>query len=86
VALRKLVDAARAASAPEARRRRACEAADRFMRAVAGDRPGYEEAARALYAGRQGRFDSLTEPWPRDIRHHARHLARYAFESLLPGE
>lgn len=80
VALRKLVDGARIANAPEDKRRRAKEAADRFMLAMAGNLPDYENASRALYAGRRATFDDLTEPWPADIRDHARHLARAAFD------
>src|SRR5262249_54433275 len=56
VALRKLVEAARTARAGSDRVRRAQEAADRFMMAMAGNLPHYEEAARALYAGHQPRF------------------------------
>jgi hypothetical protein len=81
VALRKLVDAARSANAPEDRKRRACESADRFMLAVAGDLPGYEEAARALYRGEGLKFDDIIATWPPDIRDHVRHLAHPAFES-----
>ncbi|CDZ54031.1 DUF2239 family protein [Neorhizobium galegae] len=79
VALRKLVDAARAAGSSGDDRRRAQEAADRFMRALGGDQPGYEDAARALYAGQENRFKELTEIWPKDVRDHARYLARAAF-------
>ncbi|WP_105403799.1 DUF2239 family protein [Neorhizobium sp. T7_12] len=79
VALRKLVEAARAASSSGDDRRRAQEAADRFMRALGGDHPGYEDAARALYAGQENRFKELTEIWPKDVRDHARYLARAAF-------
>ncbi|MCQ1569237.1 DUF2239 family protein [Neorhizobium galegae] len=79
VALRKLVDAARAASSSGDDRRRAQEAADRFMQALGGDQPGYEDAARALYAGQEDRFKELTESWPKDVRDHARYLARAAF-------
>jgi hypothetical protein len=81
VALRKLVETARLASAPADRKRRACEAADRFMRAMAGDRPGYEEAARALYGGHRSTFEGLTKAWPPDIRRHVHRLAQHAFES-----
>ncbi|CDZ65761.1 PF09998 family protein [Neorhizobium galegae bv. orientalis] len=79
VALRKLVDAARAASSSGDDRRRAQEAADRFMQALGGDQPGYEDATRALYAGQEDRFKELTESWPKDVRDHARYLARAAF-------
>lgn len=78
-ALRKLVEAAR--KADEASPRRAQEAAYRFMLAVGGDLPGYEEATRALFAGDAARFTELTEPWPADVRDHARDLAAGAFGS-----
>jgi hypothetical protein len=80
VALRKLVEAARKAGDGRDRVRRAQEAAYRFMLDMAGDRPGYEEALRALYAGDGARFTALTEPWPADVRDHARALGRPAFE------
>ena len=80
VALRKLVEAARAAGDADDQKRQAQEAADRFMQALAGDQPGYEEAARALYAGQAERFEGLTAAWPKDIRDHAVYLAKGAFE------
>jgi len=77
--LRRLVEAARVS--PEARRRQAQAVADRFMVVVAGNLPGYEDAARALYAGDAARFTACLEPWPRDVREHALRLARDAFET-----
>jgi uncharacterized protein len=67
VTLRKLVEQARKthAGADEQRRRR--DAAYRFMSAMAGDAPGFEEASRALFAGDRGRLSSLMAPWPADI-------------------
>jgi hypothetical protein len=79
VALRKLVEAARMARAGSDVVRRAQEAADRFMMAMAGNLPHYEEAARALYAGHQERFVGLTASWPPDLGAHARRLAAKAF-------
>ena len=79
VTLRKLVDTARAANGALESRRQAQEAADRFMLAMAGNQPHYEEAARALYAGNYARFAELTESWPQDVRDHARKLAEPAF-------
>ena len=79
VALRKLVEAARVAKAGSVVVRRAQEAADRFMMAMAGNLPHYEEAARALYAGQQQRFVDLTASWPADLRAHARRLGAKAF-------
>ncbi|MEK1886608.1 MAG: DUF2239 family protein [Phyllobacterium sp.] len=80
VTLRKLVDAARSATAGRERKRQAQEAADRFMLAMAGDLPHYEEVARALYAGNYQRFTELTEGWPADVRDHARRLSEPAFD------
>jgi hypothetical protein len=80
VTLRKLVDAARSAEGGMASARQAREAADRFMGAMLGNRPGYEEATRALYAGDRERFFDLSEPWPADLRDHARRLAKPGFK------
>jgi hypothetical protein len=78
VALRKLVEEARRANASKDRVRQSQEAAYRFMSAMAGDRPGFEEATRALFAGQRERFDQLIDAWPRDIRNHAKKLAAEA--------
>jgi uncharacterized protein len=82
VVLRKLVEAARMARAGSDVVRRAQEAADRFMMAIAGNLPHYEEAARALYAGNEQRFVDLTASWPADLRAHARRLAAKAFADV----
>ena len=79
VALRRLVDQARAATVDTDAQRRAQEAADRFMSVMAGDLPGYEAASRALYAGDQPQFVGLSEQWPADVRDHVRRLAAPAF-------
>lgn len=79
VALRKLVDAARASHVTKDRIRAAQGAAHRFMTAMAGNAPGYEEALRALYAGDAGQFDRMTAAWPKDVRGYARNLATEAF-------
>jgi hypothetical protein len=73
VTLRKLVEEAR--RSPKARTRAARDAAYHFMHAMAGDRPGFEEASRALYADDRGRFERLIAPWPKDVREHAIRLA-----------
>jgi len=80
VALRKLVEDARRTSAPRDRVRRAQEAAYRFMSAMAGNLPGFEEAARSLFAANRARFAAETEPWPADVRDHARKMADAAFD------
>jgi hypothetical protein len=81
VALRKLVEAASRASEDKDRMRRAQESAYRFMSAMAGDQPGYEEAVRALFADQPEQFGVQTEGWPVDIRDHARMLALPAFSA-----
>jgi hypothetical protein len=79
VALRKLVEEARRANLGRDRVRQAQDSAFRFMFAVAGDRPGFEEATRALFAGDPDRFEHCVEAWPDDIRAHAKQLASAAF-------
>ena len=59
--------------------RRAQEASDRFMRAMLGDQPGYEEASRALYAGIGPLFAELIRDWPADLRDYAAKLAEGAW-------
>ena len=74
-ALRRLVDEARRSAPDQDRTRTAREAAYRFMSAMAGNLPGFEEAVRALFAGDQGRFERMTEGWPGGIRTYALRLA-----------
>jgi len=75
VALRKLVDEARKARSETDTLRTRQEATYRFISAIAGDWPNYEEANRALFANDADRFHQLTDTWPADVRHHARRLA-----------
>lgn len=79
VALRKLVDEARKVNAGDDRRRAAQEASYRFILVMAGDAPGFEDAARALFAGDAQRFEGLLLAWPEDVREHALWLATDAF-------
>ncbi|WP_448950961.1 DUF2239 family protein [Labrys neptuniae] len=79
VALRRLVDEARHASEATDRLREAREAAYRFMSAIAGNEPHYEEAIRALFAGDNGKFAAMIADWPADIRQHTHKLADIAF-------
>ena len=73
-ALRRLVDEARKRDPDEAREKRARAAANRFMTAMAGDRPGFEEASRALFAGDEPRLIERMSGWPEDIRTHVAFL------------
>jgi uncharacterized protein len=83
VALRKLVEEARRTNQSKDRLRLAQEAAYRFLSAMAGNEPGFEEATRALFAGDQERFAQLVEPWPTDVGIHAKKLASRAFEDQV---
>jgi hypothetical protein len=78
VALRKLVDEARHANADKDTIRQSQEAAYRFMSAMAGNLPGFEESTRALFAGDESKFNELTESWPADVRRYAQKLATVA--------
>jgi uncharacterized protein len=81
VALRKLVEEARRIYSNRDKVRYSQEAAYRFMSAMAGNLPGFEEATRALFAGDPERFDSLVASWPIDVRDHARKLSYVALHS-----
>jgi hypothetical protein len=50
---------------------------------MAGDRPGFEEATRALFASKQEQFDEIVELWPIDVRNHAKKLAAVAFDGAF---
>ncbi len=69
--LRRLVEAARNANAAAGAMREGKESLYRFITAMAGDAPGYEEAVRALFANNQARFDEESNAWPSDVRDHA---------------
>jgi uncharacterized protein len=75
VVLRKLVQEARRAGSARERMRRAQERCYKVMVALAGNRPGFEEAARSLFAGDLDAFRQRAGPWPADIREHLLRLA-----------
>jgi hypothetical protein len=85
VALRKLVEEARRVHSGRDKVRHSQEAAYRFMSAMAGDMPGFEEAARALFAGNRERFDTFVASWPADVRDYAEKLASVALGGR-PGD
>ncbi len=78
-AIRRLIDEARKQEPSRERTRRAKESAGRVLTALAGDRPGYEEATRALYADNSKRFHQEIKSWPNDVRAYATLLAKDAF-------
>lgn len=81
VTLRRLVDDARRAADGKDRVRHAQDAAYRFMMVMAGDRHGFEEATRALFAANLEGFEHHTSSWPVDVRDHAYKLATPVFHS-----
>ena len=79
VALRKLVEEAKRTRQGKDRLRSAQEAAYRFMSTMAGNEPGFEEAARALFRGDQETYARLAQLWPIDVARYAKELADRAF-------
>jgi hypothetical protein len=81
VALRKLVERARRDNSHRDETRRAQESCYRFMSAMAGNRPHFEEAARALFAGEGEIFAQEIAAWPENIRAHSAELAQAVFDN-----
>jgi len=77
-ALRRLVDEARKREPGRQRARAVRDAASRFMAAMAGDLPGYEEATRALFAGDEPGVERLVRGWPADVRTYTLQRVREA--------
>ena len=78
VALRGLIDeACRSEGRNEARQ--AQDATYRFMSAIAGNKPHFEEAIRALFANEPTSFKQSIAAWPADVRDFALSLAENAF-------
>jgi len=69
-ALRRLVEEAAKRNGEAAQARRAREAMGRFLTAMSGNLPAYEEATRALYAADRAEFERHTAPWPLDLRRY----------------
>jgi uncharacterized protein len=78
VAIRKLVEEARRTGEENDRIRRAQEAAYRFMSAMAGNAPHYEDAIRALFANNPAGFEKCIAGWPEDVRDQSSRLAARA--------
>ena len=79
--LRRLIDEARKQEGHDENRNVATEASYRAMRALAGDREGFEEAARALFASDAHSFAAHIAKWPDDIQ---RYLRKLAIKTLKP--
>ena len=79
VAIRRLVEEARRSGEDDRRVRQAQEAAYRFMSAMAGNAPHYEDAIRALFANDGAGFEKLIAGWPADVRDQSLGFAERAF-------
>lgn len=85
-ALRRLVEEAIKREPERQRARRVREATGRVMTSLAGDRPGFEEAMRALYAEDGATFQRLVKRWPADVRKHLLRIAEPAFVAQTASE
>jgi hypothetical protein len=70
-AIRRLVEEAGRKTPGPAEKR---DSAYRFLSDMCGDRPGYEEALRALYRGEDARFHALIADWPKQIQGYVKEL------------
>ncbi len=77
--LRRLIEKARKANAHQDLKRHAQDKTNRFISAIAGNLPGFEEATRALFAGDQQRFIDETKNWPKDIQTYTYKFSEDAF-------
>ncbi|HVE34613.1 MAG TPA: DUF2239 family protein [Gemmatimonadaceae bacterium] len=69
-ALRRLVDEARKREPGAQRAKRLRDGIARFMWAMGGDLPHFEDATRALYGESDERLEDLIAAWPADVRAH----------------
>jgi hypothetical protein len=69
-ALRRMTEEAMKRDGGREQARLAREAAGKFMWAMAGNLPGFEEASRALYAADRPRLERMVRLWPEDVRNH----------------
>lgn len=83
-ALRRLIDQARKRGSAEEAKRDAREAIYRFMTAIAGNAPGYEEALRGLFAGDVDKFRTSISGWAPDVREYIWRFAPAAFGATMP--
>jgi predicted ester cyclase len=83
-ALRRLVE--QASKDPSERARAVRAALGSMLTSLAGDRPGFEEVTRALFAGDVGRLEALVRRWPRDLRELAVRRAREAAHLEGPAD
>ena len=85
-ALRRLVEQATKGQPGKERARRIRAALSRLLSSLAGDRPHFEEASRALFAGDVARFEHLVRRWPKDLRSFALAKVREAAAAEHRGD
>lgn len=83
-ALRRLVEEAIKREPEKQRARKAAEVTSRILSAIAGNRPGFEEVLRALFAGNEAAFLAGIKRWPPAVRNYAKRLAADAFLAPTP--
>ena len=72
--IRRLVEQASKANSGENKRKKCQESAYRFLSAVAGNYPNYEEVLRAIFRDDEKMISNLTSEWPKDIVTYAQKL------------
>lgn len=83
--LRRLIDEARKAEKARGVPTMDGERAYRFLSAMAGDLPGFEEVSRALFAGDGKAFAERMVAWPPDVRAYALELSTQAADHSPNG-
>jgi hypothetical protein len=82
-ALRRLVDSARRDLSSADLIRNSQDRTNRFLSAIAGNLPGFEEATRALFKSDESRFKAQIRNWPRDVRRYALEFAKDALRGEM---
>lgn len=67
-------------SSDKMKAKNAQEVTYKFLSAIAGDLPNFEESIRYLYRTDRKKFSELVASWPQDVVAHALTLAANAFE------
>ncbi|HEY9678091.1 MAG TPA: DUF2239 family protein [Drouetiella sp.] len=80
VVLRKLVEEARRTNLEKDKLRVAMDATYKFMHAMAGDLPNFEEATRALFGRDLAKFEECIANWPHDLKKHIELISKSAFD------
>lgn len=85
-AIRRLVEQEMKRNPGRERARRIRASLNHVLTALAGNRPNYEEATRALFSDDVTAFEALVERWPRDLRDYAVQRAREARVAEQSGD